>query len=94
MACHYYIYYRVADPDADATRSAVHDILAEIKQETGIQGRLLMRTDDKTTWMEIYEGVTRETPFEAALSAAVERASASRILAEGSHRHIERFRPL
>jgi hypothetical protein len=94
VTCHYYIYYRVAEPVTDATRSAVHAILAEVKRETGVLGRLMMRTDDPATWMEIYEGVTREAQFEQALAAAVEHAGVARILAADSHRHIERFRPL
>ena len=91
---HYYVYYRVACPGETASRDVVQRMLASVKAATGVVGRLLMRTDDPGTWMEVYEGVAATVPFEAALALAVEQWGFAGIIAADSKRHIERFRAL
>jgi hypothetical protein len=69
-------------------------LLANVKASTGIGGRLLVRTEDATTWMEIYEGVNRPEAFEAALADAVAACDFATIVVANSGRHIERFKSL
>ena len=70
---HYYVYYRVDPQQIDDMRRAVEKLFGKIKARTNIQGRLLRRRDDPSTYMEVYEGVTDEKAFETAL----EREAAS-----------------
>lgn len=92
MTTHYYVYYRVARPDDAATRNLVSNLLTQVERATGIAGRLLVRTEDAHTWMEIYEPVIDATSFEAALLHAVDTSGFASVLAAGSTRHVERFR--
>jgi DNA-binding transcriptional regulator YdaS (Cro superfamily) len=66
-------------------------MLPALARETGVQGRLLRRSEDATTWMEVYEGVTDCAAFERALAAAVERHDLRQLLAPGTQRHVECF---
>ena len=79
----YYVYYRVDATRLDATRAAVQNLLSALERETGVRGRWMRRPDASGTFMEIYEDVTDEVSFEAAL----QRESASL----GLERHTERF---
>ena len=79
----YYVYYRVDPKQLDEIRLAVERIFRTIKSEAGIQGKWLRRSDDPTTYMEVYEGVKDAKAFEALL----EREAA----ALGLERKIERF---
>ncbi|MCX7891810.1 MAG: DUF4936 family protein [Burkholderiales bacterium] len=85
-----YVYYKVADPGSSAARECVRGLLATVRLETGVQGRLLRRAEDPATWMEVYEDATRGD-----FAAVVERiAAASGIaahLAPRSARVVERF---
>ena len=89
MSLSYYIFYRVADP-AQA-RKLVRHIQSVLKIETGINGRLLTKRDDPSTWMEIYEGVGDGGKFEQALGVILQTADFSSALAAGSVRHLECF---
>ena len=74
----YYVYYRI-DPDrVDALRVAVQELLASIERETGVRGRWMRRRDDPGTFMEVYESVTDEGAFEAALARATRQFIAER----------------
>ncbi len=86
---HVYVYYRVRR-DSAATRAAIAALFADVERRTGVAGRLLARCDDRRTWLEVYEPVTRWSSFGRALEAAV-RANAAAALAEDGRRHIERF---
>lgn len=86
---HYYVWYRVLAAPAQAQR-AVAALQDELATQTGIRGRVLMRRDDSTTWMEIYEGVAAPAQFEPALAAAVERHRAADF-AHDRVRHTETF---
>lgn len=94
MKISYFVYYRVAQPSQAATRATIERLLAHVKSTTGITGRLLVRTEDPSTWMEIYENIDSETAFEAALAAAVTDCGFTSIVAADSGRHIERFKAL
>jgi hypothetical protein len=85
----YYIYYRVAQPAQARTR--VRDIQAALKEQTGIDGRLLAKRDDPAMWMEIYEGVKNADAFERCLAAAVLGSDFAAVLAMGGARHLECF---
>lgn len=89
MSLSYYIYYRIAQP-AQARR-LVQRIHAALKDKTGIDGRLLRKRDDPTTWMEIYEGVGDAGAFEQCLAAAVQATNFAAVLVTGDVRHMECF---
>jgi hypothetical protein len=88
-----YVYYRVADPSARATRDAVTALMREVARETGVHGRLLRRADEASTWMEVYEPVTDAGALLAALDAGAERHGIGALLAPGARRTVERFVP-
>ena len=79
----YYVYYRVDTASVDVVRLSVQKLLKTIESETGIRGRWMRRRDDPSTCMEVYEGVTDDTAFEALLA----RESATL----GLERRVERF---
>ena len=89
MPISYYIYYRVAQP-AQA-QSRVQHIQAALKAQTGIDGRLLRKRDDPSTWMEIYEGVREIDAFEHCLTAAVQATNFAAVLETDGVRHMECF---
>ena len=90
----YYIYYRVAPSEAARARAVVDAVQSALRQDTGIQGRLMRRDDYSSTWMEIYEGISDERAFDASLAAAVDRCRFSSVLAAGSRRVTEIFGPV
>ena len=85
---HYYIWYRVPG-DAGLARAAVNAAQADVTRATGVTARLCQRSDDPSTWMEIYEHVHDAHAFDAALAAAVIRHSVDAHIPDG--RHVERF---
>jgi hypothetical protein len=89
LSLSYYIYYRVAQPVQAQT--LVRHIQAALKDKTGIDGRLLRKRDDPTTWMEIYEDVGDIDVFEQCLAAAVQATNFEAILVTGGVRHMECF---
>jgi Domain of unknown function (DUF4936) len=86
-----FVYYRVAEVSESAVRERVGAILADVRAATGVQGRLLRRRDDSTTWMEVYEPVADAEAFERTLEAALARHRFAALLAPGAARHTERF---
>jgi hypothetical protein len=89
LALSYYVYYRVGD--ASQATTLAHELLAAMKQKTGIAGRLLRKRDDPATWMEIYEGVQDAAVFELSLAECVEATQFTDVLQPGSERHLECF---
>lgn len=87
----YYIYYRVAPSEAARVRAVVDAVQLALGQDTGIQGSLLRRDDDPTTWMEIYAAVADPLRFESALARLLAQHSFDGCVAPGSRRHTERF---
>jgi quinol monooxygenase YgiN len=79
----YYVYYRVDPARVESVRDAVRAMFDAIERETGVRGTWMRRRDEATTFMEVYEGVSDERAFEAALA----RESA----AFGLERKTERF---
>jgi hypothetical protein len=91
MLLNYYIYYRVAPSAATRVRAVVDAVQLALREDTGIQGSLLRRDDDPTTWMEIYEAVADPPRFETALDGLLAKNGFDRCLAPDSRRHTERF---
>lgn len=89
MALSYYVYYRVTQ--ASQATPLAHELLAMMKQKTGIVGRLLRKRDDPATWMEIYEGVQDAPAFERSLAECVEATRFEGVLPPGGARHVECF---
>ncbi len=79
----YYVYYKVSPERVDQVRGLVRDLLSTIEEQCGVRGRWMRRRDDPSTYMEVYEGVKDEAPFEALL----EREGAKL----GVPRKLERF---
>jgi citrate lyase beta subunit len=91
MQLNYYIYYRIAPSEAAHARAVVDAVQSALRQDTGIQGRLMRRDDDASTWMEIYENVADAAGFEAALQRLLARHGFDGCLTSDARRHIERF---
>ena len=91
MLLNYYIYYRVAPSEAARVRAVIEAVQLALREDTGIQGSLLRRDDDPTTWMEIYEAVADPPRFETALEGLLAQHSFDGCLASDSRRHTERF---
>ncbi len=89
MSLSYYIYYRVAHPAQAQT--LVRHIQAALKDKTGVDGRLLRKHDDPSTWMEIYEGVEDVDVFEQCLAAAVQATNFAAVLVTDGVRYLECF---
>ena len=86
---HYYVWYRVLGNHAEAQR-IIAALQNDVAARTAIRGRVLIRRDDPTTWMEIYEHVRAPGTFEPTLAAAAERHGAVGI-AHDRARHVEAF---
>ena len=89
MSFSYYIYYRIAQPVQ--AHNLVRQVQSALKDETGVDGRLLRKRDDPSTWMEIYEGVGDAGKFEQCLAAIVQATNFTAALASGSERYLECF---
>lgn len=92
MKASYYVYYRVPAENAARARAAVGALQRELSDSIGIDGRLLRRRDDETTWMEIYENVPDGARFEAEIAKLVDRHGLAALLVPGSSRKQEVFR--
>ena len=92
MSSSYYVYYRVPAANAARARAAVGALQKDLSAATGVDGRLLRRRDDETTWMEIYEDVADGARFESKLAELAERHGIAALLAPGSSRKQEIFR--
>ena len=87
----YYIYYRVAPAEAARVRAVVAAVQSALREDTGIEGRLLRGSDDPSTWMEIYEAVADPPRFEQTLERLLAQHGFEGCIAPGSRRHCERF---
>lgn len=85
----YFVWYAIAG-DPQPTRVAIDAMMAEIARRTGVTGRLLIRHDQPSTWMEIYENVADAVGFEREIAAAALRHDLSQLLV-GGMRHVEAF---
>lgn len=87
-----YVYYRVLPTQASQVLAAVTAVMDELRDRTGIAGRLTRRRDDADMWMEIYDGIADSVAFERELSAALSRHGMAHWLA-GDARKTEVFVP-
>ena len=87
----YYIYFRVAEQQAEILETRIHAMQAELRQATGISGRLMKKHGEPLLWMEVYENVSDVGKFEQALAAAVEKFEITECLQSGSIRKTECF---
>ncbi|MFN3749883.1 MAG: DUF4936 family protein [Thiobacillus sp.] len=86
---HAYVYYRVDAAQGAHAAARVDALLRALAPYCGTPPRRLVRCDDDTTWMEIYEDIADWPAFEAALRAAVAQTGLA-ALADGE-RHLECF---
>ena len=91
MAVHYYVYYRIDPGKVDEAAAAIRRAQEALGQRTGVSGRRLRRTDDPTTWMEVYENIVERNAFETCLAAIVSQHDLVRWLAPEARRHLECF---
>jgi hypothetical protein len=88
MPVQFFIWYEVAG-DPVRARAAVDALMADVARTTGIRGRLHVRCDRPTTWMEIYADVADAAGFEDEIAAAVKRHDVMQHT--GGTRHVEAF---
>ena len=91
MAYSYYIYYRVNPADAAGCEPRVLQLIATVKQSTGVAGRLLKKRSDPLLWMEVYDSVRDDAKFELELQQATTQLKLGECLQEGSSRRLECF---
>lgn len=91
MAFNFYIYYRVDPQKAGAFEPLVRQLLAAVREATGIQGRFLKKHDEPNLWMEVYEGVADEAKFEWELAETAGQLKVQDYLQPGTTRHVECF---
>jgi hypothetical protein len=89
---HFYVYYRIT-ADTAAARATIGALMADVEARTGVSGRLLARSDDPSTWMEIYEPVGDPGAFARTLAACVRTRAAAAVAAD-EIRTVERFSAL
>lgn len=87
----YYIYYRVDGARTAELETAIHRMQQELKEGTGIAGRLLKKHEEPLLWMEIYENVPDAEAFGQALADRVEKYKLKRFLQPGTARMVECF---
>jgi len=87
----YYIYFRVAEQQAEILETRISAMQTELRQTIGISGRLMKKHGEPLLWMEVYENVSDVVKFEQALAAAVEKFEIVECLQAGSARKIECF---
>jgi hypothetical protein len=88
MSVQYFIWYEIAG-DRLRARAAVDALMADVARTTGIRGRLHVRRDRPTTWMESYADVADAAGFEDEIAAAVRRHDVMHHT--GGARHVEAF---
>lgn len=86
---HAYVYYRVDPVAAPRAAAGVDALFATLSAYCNMPPRRLMRCDDATTWMEVYEGIADWPGFSAAMAEHL-RTSPLAPLIDGE-RHVEWF---
>ena len=87
----YYIYYRVQPDKAGACEPLVRELLAAVRQATGVAGRFMKKRGEPNLWMEIYENVADDATFEWELADTAGRLKIQDFLLPGSTRYVECF---
>jgi hypothetical protein len=88
MPVQFFIWYEIAG-DPRSARAAVDALMDDVARTTGIRGRLHVRHDRPTTWMEIYADVADPAGFADEIAAAVKRHDVMQHT--GGARHAEAF---
>lgn len=86
-----YVWYRLAG-DSACARAAITEMMLDIAADTGVAGRLFVRSDDPSTWMEVYEDIDDRAEFERTLAEATAAHDVT-AYADGG-RHVECFCPV
>lgn len=86
---HAYIYYRVDAAQAARAATRVDALLRAMAPHCGKQPRRLVRCDDTSTWMEIYEDIADWQAFATALRAAEAQTGLAAFI--DGDRHLECF---
>ena len=64
----YFIYYKADPAQVKVLRQEVATLFSKVEQLCGVRGRWMRRSDDPTTYMEVYEGIRDEHAFETLLA--------------------------
>ena len=88
MPVQFFVWYEIAG-DPQRARAAIDSLMADVARTTGIRGRLHVRRDLPTTWMEIYADVADAAGFEEELAAAAKRHDVAQHISGA--RHVETF---
>jgi hypothetical protein len=91
-ATSFYVYYRIA-ADTREARERVEALIEDVAARTGVRGNLSARTDDPTTWMELYAPVEGPASFRRVLASVAHAHNALALTVDGT-RHVEQFAPL
>ena len=92
MSLSCYVYYRIEPERHKSGRDAVERTIDCLRKRAGVTARLMIKTDDPSLWMEVYEGIGDEARFLTSLRECVEASGLLSCLASDSERHIEMFR--
>jgi hypothetical protein len=86
-----YIYYRIDPGQAAHAAARIDTLLIRMAAYCSQPPRRLMRCDDASTWMEVYEGIIDFPAFAAALDTAESTLDCTSFTPGG--RHLECFLP-
>lgn len=87
----YYIYFRVVEQQAETLETRILAMQTELRETTGVSGRLMKKHGEPLLWMEVYEQINDVGEFERALAAAVEKFKLLECLQPGAVRKTECF---
>lgn len=83
-----YVWYRV-DGDPACARDAITAMMLDLAIRTGVAGQLFERSNDASTWMEVYADVDDHPAFERSLARAAKAHSVGKYV--DGDRHVECF---
>lgn len=87
-----YVYYRLrADIPTEAAAARIAAMQQAVTARSPAGSRLMRRLEDATTFMEVYEQVSKVREFEAVLAEEVANAGLVDLIEPGSARHVEHF---
>jgi hypothetical protein len=92
MAYSFYIYYRVDPAKAGTCEPRVRELLDQVRNATGISGRLMVKQGEANLWMEVYENVGDDTKFAWEVASAAGKLKIQEYLQSGTTRRVECFR--
>lgn len=86
-----YVYYRIDPAQAPRAADGIAALFRAMAAHCSQPPRRLVRCDDPSTWMELYEGVGDFAAFEAALRTAARKLDLATFTR--GERHLECFAP-